>query len=149
MGEIDHSKKSFNMYYTNTSSEEENGKINFGPIWDYDWSLYTSFTGKPNESYSVSNSLFISNNPFYQGIYQVPEFLSLIKERYTTYALPTLTNYINNFDTLVESMSESIELNEKLWYSDYDEEISEKNVVFLKEFLQNRITVLNKAWKTT
>ena len=147
MGEIDHSKKSFNMYFTNTSSEEENGKINFGPVWDYDWCLYTDFTGKPNEQYAVSNGVFISPNPFYRAIYNIPEFLELIKERYALYGAPALEKYLLGFDELVLSLQESIELNRELWYLDYDEEIVEKNIQFLKEFLLNREKVLGERWQ--
>ena len=150
MGELDHASKSFNMYYTNTSSEEENGKLNFGPIWDYDWSLFTQFTGKPNEQYSSytgTTNVRISNNPFYQSFYSIPEFLSLVKERYNFYAAPALQKYLEDFDGIVESISESIEFNRQLWYSDLDVEISNKNIAFLKEFLESRVELLGRVWK--
>ena len=80
MGEQDHSWKSFNMYYTNTSSSEENGKLNFGPIWDYDWSLYTPWSGEPNSSYNISNAVNYSN-VFFKPMANTPEFYNLIKSK--------------------------------------------------------------------
>ncbi|MDE7095810.1 MAG: CotH kinase family protein, partial [Anaeroplasmataceae bacterium] len=76
MGETDHKYKSFNMYFTNTSSLEENGKINFGPIWDYDFCLYSPWTGTPNESFEKEQmeTIFYSND-FYKAMVEIPEFL--------------------------------------------------------------------------
>lgn len=146
MGEQDHAKKSFNMYFTNTSSPEENGKINFGPVWDYDWSLNTPFTGKPNVDYTVKSYIYITDNPFYRSIYNIPEFLSIIKERYTLYGKTAIEKYLSKFDDLILSLDTSLKLNGDLWYTDYDNEIVVKNVKFLKEFLEDRKKVLDKQW---
>ncbi len=147
MGEIDHASKSFNMYYTNTSSETENGKLNFGPVWDYDYALFTSFTGEPNMEYDVSNGIYIANNPFYRSIYEIDEFYELIKQRYTKYGEPALEKYLAKYDALVLSIEKSTQLNGNLWYKEYDNDIVEKNIIFLKEFLENRKKELGKKWK--
>jgi len=147
MGETDHIRQSFYMYYTSTSSNpNENNRLNFGPVWDYDFALYTEWTSKPNQNYEVSEVVFYSNI-FYRSIVDIPEFYAKVAERYEQYALPALTEYIENFDELVASLEESIELNNDLWYeSMYGSEISNDNVEFLKQFLIKRIEVLNKAW---
>ncbi len=147
MGEVDHRSKSFYMYYTGTSSDpNENNKLNFGPVWDYDFSLYTEWTSSPNQDYHVSDLVFYSN-VFYGGLVDIPEFYAKVVECYETYALPALNEYIANFDSLVASMEESIELNNALWYEDkYGSEISKNNVDFLKRFLINRVKVLGEAW---
>lgn len=149
MGELDHASKSFHMYYTNTSSLEENGKISFGPIWDYDWSLFTNFTGNPNEqytNYTGKDCVRISSNPFYQSFYQTPEFLSFIKERYTLYGAVALEKYLEELDGIVSSIEESNELNRQLWYSDLDPEIVDKNISYLKDFLTDRKRILDRDW---
>lgn len=148
MGECDHYWKSFNMYYTNTSSNaEENRKLNFGPVWDYDWSLYTPWTGKPNQDYEILDTITYSNI-FFQVMATVPEFFDIVKEEYQLYGQTALSNTIESFDELVLSMEYSIQLNNALWYSEIGDELSIKNIEFLKDFLKNRKKVLDEAWLT-
>ena len=146
MAENDHAKKSFNMYYTNTSHDpRENGKLSFGPIWDYDWTLNTPFTEEPNESYEL-NSRVNYSNVYFQAVRDIPELYGQLKERYTNHAAEILENYIDGLDELYESMDESIQLNQERWYSDLDEEISYQNVKFLKDFLTARKKLLDTMW---
>lgn len=147
MGEQDHFYKSFNMYFTNTSdNSEENGKLNFGPIWDYDWSLYTPFTGYPNTYYEISNQIHYSNL-FFQTMASVPEFYDIVKERYNRYAKSALENYINSYDTLYSSIKESLKLNQERWYDGISADITEKNIKFLKDFLIARKAILDALWE--
>ena len=146
MGEKDHRNKSFNMYYTCTSSDESiNNKLNFGPIWDYDWCLYTAWTGVPNQIYNVVDTISYSNL-FFQTMASVPEFYSLVKERYQLYAKDALENYINDFDGIVESIEVSLELNQQLCYSRIDDGLTEDNINFLKDFLERRKELLDELW---
>ena len=145
MGEQDHAWKSFNMYYTNTSSEEENGKLNFGPVWDYDWSLYTPYTGYPNEYYNISNSVSYSNL-FYQTVASTPDLFEILTQRYNNYGKASLENCISNLETIIPSMEESLKLNNEVWYDKFPDNITDKNIEFLLAFLKNRKVVLEKAW---
>jgi uncharacterized repeat protein (TIGR02543 family) len=149
MGENDHMWKSFNMYYTNTSTPEENGKLNFGPVWDYDYALHTPWTGKPNQDYTLSDRIIYSN-VFFQAMANVPEFYGMIKERYTLYASNALGNYIEQIDDIVASMDESVKLNEELWYSFIEEEdLSQNNIDFLIAWLEHRKELLDEKWLLT
>lgn len=146
MGEQDHAYKSFNMYYTNTSSNEyENEKLNFGPIWDYDWSLYTPWSGEPNSSYNVSNAVNYSN-VFFKTMANTPEFYNLIKERYTNNASKVLGDYIAELYQLEASIQDSIQLNHDRWYQDYDKNMSKDNIDFLNRYLINRKQLLDDLW---
>ena len=146
MGEHDHFWKSFNLYYTNTSDNaDENDKLNFGPIWDYDWSLHTPYTGEPNQYYKVSDTMYYSNL-FFVAVSEIPEFYELVKERYELYAKNALVEYIDELDNLVKSIENSIKLNHELWYAEIGDDLSEKNIEFLKAFLENRKRILDAAW---
>ena len=153
MGEHDHGKKSFNMYYTNTSDNpNENGKLNFGPIWDYDWSLNTDWSGVPNNQFDINLEIFYlesdyNPNPYYTVINKIPELYDLVKERYTLYASDVLGNYIDNLDALIDSMSESVELNHTRWYSSLGKDLSNDNIAFLKNYLIARKAQLDEEWK--
>lgn len=146
MGEQDHAYKSFHMYYTNTSLDEnENKKLNFGPIWDYDWSLYTSWTGEPNLSYEVKNTIYYSN-VFFKAMANVPEFYNIVKQRYTNNASKVLGNYISELYLIEASMKESINLNHQRWYQNYDPNMSKDNIDFLNRYLLNRKQLLDDLW---
>ena len=147
MGEVDHQNKSFNMYYTSTSNNvDENNKLNFGPIWDYDFALYVGeFTGKPNQNYVVSDRVTFSNL-FFKAMINTDEFYAIVKERYQLYAVNAVEDYLDELDNVVSSMSDSIMLNQKKWYYDYDENISKDNIDFLRAFLERRLIVLGNLW---
>ena len=153
MGEQDHMFKSFNMYYTNTSENpEENKKLNFGPVWDYDWCLNTDWTGIPNEQFKLNLEIYYLDSnihPFFR-IFRYNskrnELYNLLKFRYTYYAKDVLNNYIENLDLLADSMSESVKLNHSRWYSSLDKDLSDKNIVFLKEYLIARKAQLDELW---
>ena len=149
LGQTDHDEwhKSFNIYYTCTSKNpEENNKINFGPIWDYDWIFDGPWTDLPNEYYEFNDDIE-GLEPFYNVIYEVDEFFETLKHRYNKYGKPAVKKYLDGYDALAESMTESLEANAEVWYDKFDPELTEKNVEFLKEFLNYRYELLNEAWK--
>ena len=147
MNEDDHTFKSFYMYYTNTSDDpEENGKLSFGPVWDYDYSMGVPWQGRPNQHYKMSDRVYYSNI-FFRSMVNVPEFYELVKERYKEYAMPALEEYIENYSTLVGSMRESVELNQQRWYSDIDPQLSKKNQFFVIQCLEYRLKLLKQLWE--
>lgn len=146
MGEIDHFRKSFNMYYTHTSENiDENNKLNFGPIWDYDWSLLTPWTGQPNESYYIDSSVCFSNL-FFGAIDVVPEFKEMLKARYKNVGSKLLEETIAELFEYETQIEESLRLNHEKWYENFDRYITKKNVELLNMFLINRKIVLDSLY---
>ena len=147
MNEDDHTFKSFYMYYTNTSDNpEENGKLSFGPVWDYDYSMGVPWQGYPNQHFKMSDRVYYSNI-FFTSIINVPEFYETVKERYKTYAVPALEKYIEEYSSLVSSMRESVALNQKLWYDDIDPNLSKRNQFFVEQCLEHRLALLKELWE--
>jgi len=133
MGEYDHKSKSFNMYYTTTSSNpEENGKLNFGPIWDYDWCLNTPWTDEPNECY-VSSVEIKYNSIFYSCLAADTAYQTIIKERWNKVFKNAMAEIVEGFDSLVESFSVSLKMNGEKWYG--ETEIVDDNIAFFKRYL--------------
>ncbi len=146
MGERDHKTKSFNMYFTTTSDDPQlNNKLTFGPVWDYDWSLYTPYTNLPNEYYQIGNEYEFSN-VFFQGVANSKELMSIVKERYNEIFAPGLEELIVHLKELEDSISVSLSLNHKRWYP-YMTGITEKNVQFLNDYLAHRLEFLKDKWK--
>ena len=140
MGERDHVSRSFNMYYV--AGEE---KLSFGPIWDYDWCLFTPWTGKPNTYYVVSDGMHYSNI-FYQCVRNTSELYSRLKTRYNEISTTGLGDFIDGIMLYEYSIAQSLLLNAGKWYAEFDKDIMQKNIIFLNKFLLNRKKVLDKAW---
>ncbi len=146
MGERDHSSKSFNMYYTCTSDNaDENGKLNFGPIWDYDFSLLTDWTGLPNTDYTVSDRVVYSN-VFFQTCAEVEEFYALVKERYREAGAKALEDYLLMLHDMEMNMRASLAENHALWYGDYPDTMTDDNITFLSKFLFSRKRLFDELW---
>ena len=145
MGEMDHMYKSFNMYYTNTSSDAENGKLNFGPVWDYDAALLTTFTSEPNVQYTVKNDFYYSN-VFFKAVANTPDLYIELKTRYNNYGKQALENAISSIEEIVPQIENSLKANHELWYKGYPMDMTDKNVEFLLAFLKNRLTLFGKFW---
>ena len=144
MQEHDHYSKSFNMYYTTTSSNPmENYKLNFGPIWDYDWCLDTPFTGEPNETFTADVQKIYYSNCFFDAL-KLAEFKPLLATRYSKFFKAKLTHLPAHLETLKLKMRESLDLNAKKWYSNYDYDITSKNIEFLVEYLVERKLFLDE-----
>ncbi len=148
MGQEDHDDwmKSLNIYYTAASSDpEENCKLNFGPIWDYDWVLHTPWTGTPNEYYEVTDKIE-ANTPFFNVALEIDSFYAILCQRFETYAKPALEEYIANYGTLTNSLKQSLLHNANVWYTNYSSTMTNENVTFLKKFLEYRLEILSEAW---
>ena len=141
MGERDHKSKSVYLYF-------KDGKLNFGPIWDYDWCLYTNWPGRPNTQYTVSEE-FEYSNIFFQTVHDTPELYQLLKERYTAVGSTALARTIEIITAYEATIQESVRLDAEKWY-DTNEfkgyEVSQKNTAFLNAFLAKRQELLDAEW---
>lgn len=142
MGEKDHVWKSFYTYH-NATDETMKGKISFGPIWDYDYSLYIPWTGEPNESYTVDTSIAYSNF-FYQGFMGTP-YAAKVTSQYKHHYADVLDELIPHLQKYRDGIKESLALNQARWYS-YDPDLTEDNFEFMIRFFKSRQKVLGKAW---
>ena len=142
MGEEDHVWKSFYTYHDATD-ESRKGKISFGPIWDYDYSLYTPWTAEPNECYDIDTSVNYSNF-FYQGL-MWSRYGTKVETRYDQHYAAVLDQLIPHLQAYHDTIGESLALNQERWYS-YDPDLTEDNFDFMIKFFKSRQKVLKKAW---
>ena len=139
MGERDHVWKSFYSY------QIAGEKLAFGPIWDYDYSLYIPWTNEPNEYYTVDTRIEYSNE-FFRGVARSPELYERLCERYQSYWSDVLGDCIDKVQGYRAGIDTSLELNRELWYGDKPD-IADDNYQFLLKFLKSRKRVLDKEWK--
>ena len=152
MGERDHVWKSFNMYYVSESSPEgigneyERGKLSFGPIWDYDWSLYTEWARDFNEDFNPNNALTEEySNIFFNGVKNTTALFDNFKERFNEKFLTALNTYIDTLASIEFGMSESLRLNAEKWYADKPQ-LLQNNISYLNNYLIARRDCLEKRF---
>lgn len=142
MGEEDHVWKSFYTYH-DANDESLKGKLSFGPIWDYDYSLYTPWTGEPNECYDIDTMVQYSNF-FYRG-FMGSRYESKVASRYRQHYANVLEELIKHLQDYHNTIENSLALNQARWYS-YDPDLTEDNFEFMIKFLKSRQRVLGKLW---
>lgn len=145
MGEIDHTSRSFNMFFTTTSiNEQENNKISFSHILDYDMCFVTPWTNSPNEYYYLDCDLHFTNI-FFQTIANNSSLYDLLKTRYKNYASSLIDKVSNEIYIFEDSIKQSLYLNSVRWY-EKKYQITLDNIIFMNKYLLNRKLVLDKFW---
>lgn len=139
MGERDHWWKSFFLYHT-----AESGRLAAGPIWDYDFCLYTEWTGEPNREYEIKNILEYSNI-FFRFVARNDAYLERAKTRYREHFSPLIPRVARDVKQAADAMPESLALNTALWYPK-EPELTEDNLEFLIDYLTARRRFLDRVW---
>ena len=142
MGEEDHVWKSFYSYHD--ADGDQAGKISFGPTWDYDYSLYTPWTGEPNECYDIDTMVQYSNF-FYRGL-MASRYGTKVASRYEQHYADVLKDLIKHLQKYKADIQTSLDLNQARWYT-YDPDLTEDNFDFMIKFLRSRQQVLGALWQ--
>ena len=144
MGERDHHWKSLFMYYTGAKGD---ATLHFGPPWDYDFCMFTEWTGEPNEDFTVHNKINSHEaSLFYRPLLDNPRYYERVRERYCTHFSDALAEVAASVEALAERMGESLALNQTEWYEDTPT-ITEDNVEFFVKYLKSRKAYLDREWR--
>ena len=143
MGERDHHWKSVFMYY---KGAEGDPKLHFGPPWDYDFCMFTQWTGEPNEEFDLSNKF----NPHEAGVFFTPllnnsYYTRKVRSRYKGHFSDALSDVIHQVELQAAAMAESLHMNQGTWYADKPD-ITEDNVSFFIKYLKHRKSALDREW---
>lgn len=134
-GEVFHPKSVF-MY------KEANGKLTFGPLWDFDWAF--GYTGTGHKYFDYYNKILFkqnySNKQLFNQFLKDPYFREQYKNRWNE-VLPKISNMEPYILNLAESLKKSQVENEVKWKTrlDYDEEINK-----MIDWLNRRIAFLDE-----
>lgn len=134
----DHAGRSVYMYRKGVE-----GKLIFGPSWDFDYSCSRQWSLKPNEDFSLDNF-----NDRFKGFewwnlfLAIPKGKELVSKRFQEFNLPILENEIYEATRYYDVHEDDIKRDAKLWYSKYVEntdQLVEKNYKWFIEYLTKRI----------
>ena len=83
--------------------KDKGGKLTMGPVWDFDWETYM-----PTTWYRIKDALY------YGRLFQDPEFIALVKERWAVLKpeFETLPDYISSE---AERIRSSEYMNHMMW----------------------------------
>ena len=143
MGERDHHWKSVFMYY---KGAEGDPTLSFGPPWDYDFCMYTQWTGQPNEEFDLTNDF----NPaeaafFYRPLFRNTYYIRKVESRYRSHFSEALSEVITRVEAQAAAMEVSLEMNQDRWYSDKPT-ITDDNLNFFIRYLKHRKQKLDQEW---
>lgn len=143
MGERDHHWKSVFMYY---KGGEGDPTLSFGPPWDYDFCMYTQWTGEPNEEFDLTNDF----NPaeaafFYRPLMNNPYYTRKVSARYRSHFSEILPEIIARVEAQADAMPESLQMNQDRWYVEKPD-LTRDNLHFFTRYLKNRKSKLDREW---
>lgn len=91
---------------------KQNGKLCMGPVWDFD-------IGYGNINYNnnwETYGFWIADCPWIQRMFQDPEFVTLVKNRFNHF-YNNKDTYIQNIITNSQNLSLSVEVNDEIWHT--------------------------------
>lgn len=135
------------------------GRMQFGPVWDFDWSLNTPWTGKPTVSMELKHTTY---EYFTKGDCWLKEALDAgytqkLYERWNK-AKVAAKKTIDHIKEYKEKITPFAMRNYNMWYYDYKEggkaeyepvygNLFEDQYQFLIDFLTGRMQYFNVKWK--
>lgn len=94
------------------------GKLIFGPSWDFDYSCSRPWQTAPNTDYTLSNAKDrFYNYDWWKLFLQIPQAQNLIKSRYTNYLRPIYNYEIAEAKLFYEFYETAIKEDASIWYS--------------------------------
>lgn len=143
MGNADSTWKSINMH------KSKNGKLKFGPVWDFDAAAIPSWTGTPAQA---TNDLSIANKTFTLGGVIAKRWLAIDgnKQRFYNRFMETrdyVLEIVKQLDEYRAYISEAGKADAKLWYGNSGETRFAEQYTFLRNYLIARYTTLETLLK--
>ena len=83
-----------------------NGKMTAGPVWDYDWGTFTSWS---------TTSFRGKNDLYYPQLFNDPIFVTMIKTRWATFKPDFETKIPNFIEEIRNQIKESNAINAPMW----------------------------------
>lgn len=95
------------------------GKFTMGPIWDFDWAY--GYEGGPHFNSATRPFFWMSNNPlssgtrFFSKFLDDPAFVTLLKQKWTSYKTDSLSNLIQFVEGYAVQIESSKNEDYKVW----------------------------------
>lgn len=151
--ELEHDPDRF-LSSTFLYKDGENDKIHIGPIWDSDFGykgnmttddFHLNFIDNHSDFYDKENKVL--KQDWYNQLYKHKEFVAFLNKVYVEEISPVYNNIDKMIDDYVQSMTQSINMNNIRWNSNQEElAVYQKEIQILKEWLENRVNYFNNRY---
>ena len=99
--------------------ESVDGKLIFGPSWDFDYTCSRPYKLGPNTDYTLENAKErFTNYDWWTLFLDIPEAVELIKERYTLYLRDIYVHEFESAKSFFYFYEDEVKADASVWYSD-------------------------------
>ena len=128
----------------------KDGKMEFGPIWDFDFSMTTELVAPFEKSYiEDTNNLWIAkNSPIYQNLFKNETFYNKVASRYNEKSSAILETY-NEMKEYKSIIDEVALIDAKMWHGMTGEFQYDMQYDYVRLFLMDRYNYLNTVFAKT
>lgn len=128
----------------------KNGKLVFGPSWDFDYTCSRPYTLGPNIDYTLSNAKDrFTNYDWYALFLNITEAEELIKERYTLYLRNIYLHELESAKEFFFYYEEEIKADAAIWYRDNVENtdtLVDDNFLWTFNYFELRLEMLDELF---
>lgn len=118
-----------------------NGKLIFGPSWDFDYSCSRPYQLGPNQDYSLDNATDrFTHYDFWELFLAIDGVDELISRRYTNYLKPIIEYELQEGQKYYNFYSDLIRENAGIWYEEIDDidDLLDKNFQWTFDYFSLR-----------
>lgn len=140
--------------YFYKNSDFFDGKLYYGPGWDYDMCLGNYQDWMEYEDPKVLTKLYSNtdSSKWYEALYDKPEYYELLESEFKNELKPYIEELLEyEIDAINNEISASIDMDRQRWNSMYKKfnyiPGSDRSFEKLKDFLSARIEFLTSEWK--
>lgn len=139
-----------NPYKSIYFHKTKDGKMEFGPIWDFDFSMTTQLVAPYDKSYSEdSNVLWIAQkSAIYQNLFKNETFYNKVSARYNekSSAILETCNIMKEYKDVIDSVAL---IDAKMWHGETGEFQYDMQYDYVRLFLMDRYNYLNTVFAKT
>lgn len=125
----------------------KDGKMKFGPVWDFDFSMTSELVAPYKKSYSEhTNSLWITqNSPIYQGLFQNESFYHAVATRFNDKkeAILKTCEELKNYKETIDAVAL---IDAKMWHGTTGEFQYDMQYDYVRLFLMDRYDFLDSVF---
>ncbi len=123
------------------------GKMQFGPVWDFDFSMTTTWDPPYKESSIEDANIirFASKSKIYRELFKNEEFYNKVVERYNekSSAIIETYNYLRDYKSIIDKVAI---MDSKMWHGSTGHFQFDMQYDYVRLFLMDRYNFLNSAF---
>ncbi len=138
-----------NMFKSTYLHKTKDGKMEFGPIWDFDFSLATEWNVPYEKSYiEDANKIWVAKKGVYQNLLNNEEFYNKVATRFDEKKNAILET-VNTMKEYKQVIDEVATIDSKMWHGTTGEFQFDMQYDYVRLFLMDRYSYLDTVFDKT